>query len=304
MTVDMRNVLIVFHTGEPSAVESTINVCRNLLQQGVRPVLSDGERSRVLEEASELTELALLGQDVSVAELECAVSIGGDGTFLRTAELVRDGAVPIVGVNLGHVGFLAETEREGIAATVDQILHKKYEIERRLALDVTVFDGNKSVFQTWALNEATVEKALRERLIEVVLEVDNRPLSSFGCDGVVFSTPTGSTAYAFSAGGPVVWPSVDAMLIVPLSAHALFARPLVVGPESTIAVEILERSGGNGVLCCDGRRTFPLEVGARVVISRSDVPVLLARLHDTSFTDRLVTKFDLPVTGWRGPARS
>jgi len=158
------------------------------------------------------------------------------------------------------------------------------------------------VYETWALNEATVEKASRERMLEVVIEVDGRPLSSFGCDGVVMSTPTGSTAYAFSAGGPIVWPSLDAMLLVPLSPHALFGRPLVVGPESVFAVEVLQRTQGTGVLWCDGRRSTDLPPGARVIVRRSPVPVRLARLHQGPFTDRLVGKFNLPTNGWRGPA--
>ena len=207
----------------------------------------------------------------------------------------------MLGVNLGHVGFLAETEPEGISDTVRHVLAKEYEVEERSTLSVSVHVGSKMVFESWALNEVTVEKASRERMLEVVIEVDHRPLSSFGCDGVVMSTPTGSTAYSFSAGGPIVWPDVKAMVVVPLSAHALFARPLVISPESTVAVEILERRSGHGVLWCDGRRTRNLPPGARVVVGQSDTPVLLAQLHKHVFTDRLVTKFDLPVTGWRGP---
>lgn len=207
----------------------------------------------------------------------------------------------MLGVNTGHVGFMAETERDSIAQTVARVLAKDFVIEERSTLSVRVKVGAEVVFETWALNEAAVEKASRERMIEVMIEVDRRPLSSFGCDGVVMSTPTGSTAYAFSAGGPVVWPGVDAMVLVPMSAHALFARPLVVGPESVFAVEILERGNGHGVLWCDGRRTRKLPPGARVVVKKSDIPVLLARLHEQPFTDRLVQKFDLPVTGWRGP---
>jgi NAD+ kinase len=158
------------------------------------------------------------------------------------------------------------------------------------------------VHTDWALNEVTVEKAARERMLEVVIEVDGRPLSSFGCDGVVVATPTGSTAYAFSAGGPIVWPGLDAILCVPVAAHALFARPVVVQPESVVAVELLRRNGAKGVLWCDGRRSVELEGGARVEIVRSPAPVRLARLHRIGFTDRLVRKFDLPVVGWRGPA--
>lgn len=132
------------------------------------------------------------------------------------------------------------------------------------------------------------------------MEVDGRPLSSFGCDGIVMATPTGSTAYNFSAGGPVIWPTVEAIAVVPLSAHALFARPLVVSPDATVAVEVLERTSGSGILWCDGRRSHELPPGARVVVRRSSRPVRLARLHPAAFTERLVRKFRLPVTGWRG----
>ena len=165
--------------------------------------------------------------------------LGGDGTILRSAELVRGSAAPLLGINLGHVGFLAESERDDLAETVHRALDGEYEVEERMTLAVRVKVDSEVVYETWALNEATVEKASRERMLEVVIEVDGRPLSTFGCDGVVMSTPTGSTAYAFSAGGPVVWPSLDALLLVPLSPHALFGRALVVGPESVLAVEVL-----------------------------------------------------------------
>jgi NAD+ kinase len=167
---------------------------------------------------------------------------------------------------------------------------------------VTVYKGKQVVSTTWALNEASVEKAARERMLELVVEIDGRPLSRWGCDGVVCATPTGSTAYNFSAGGPVVWPGVEALLLVPLSAHALFARPMVVAPTSVLAVEVLERNEGFGVLWCDGRRTVDLPPGARIEVRRGRRPVRLARLHQAPFTDRLVAKFGLSVEGWRGAA--
>ena len=169
-----------------------------------------------------------------------------------------------------------------------------------MTLDVRVLEGGVEVWRDWALNDASVEKASRDRMIELVAEVDGRPLSRWGCDGVVFATPTGSTAYAFSAGGPIVWPEVDALLLVPISAHALFARPLVTSPRSVLAVEVLSENEGAGVLWCDGRRSVPLPAGARIEARRGEHPVLLARLHSAPFTDRLVAKFDLPVLGWRG----
>src|ERR1700677_561164 len=240
---------------------------------------------------------------------ECAeliIVLGGDGSLLRAAELSRPAGVPLIGVNLGHVGFLAEAEPDGLADTVDRLVARQYVVEERMTIDVAVLSNGALIASTWALNEATVEKAARERMVEVITEVDGRPLSRFGCDGVVCSTPTGSTAYAFSAGGPVVWPEVEALLMVPISAHALFAPPMVVSPESVLAVELIaghETSGA--VLWCDGRRKVDLPPGARVEVRRGVLPVLLARLETPvagggRFTDRLVAKFGLPVAGWRG----
>src|SRR5699024_2698827 len=183
---------------------------------------------------------------------------------------------------------------------VTAIVTKDYLVEERMAIDVKVLVGKHLVAHTWALNEGSVEKSNRERMLAVVLGVDNRSTYSFGCHAVQMATPTGSTAYAFSGGGPIVWPEVQAMLMVPLSAHALFARPLVVSPESVISVDVLQRSNENGVLWCDGRRTVDLPFGARIEVTRSDRPVKLARLALTPFSERLVRKFDLPTEGWRG----
>jgi NAD+ kinase len=297
---DERHILVIAHTGRTDSLEAGIQVCRQLSDAGLTPVISADEVADMMGAAPDL-KVVVLGEDVASHELELVIVLGGDGTILRAAEIARGCDAPLLGVNLGHVGFLAEAEREDLPATVARALARDYDIEERMTISVRVKVDEQVVHESWALNEASVEKASRERSLEVVVEVDGRPLSTFGCDGVVMSTPTGSTAYSFSAGGPVVWPSVDALLMVPLSAHALFARPLVVGPDSSLAVELLERSVGAGVLWCDGRRTFDLPSGARVVVRRSPVPVRLARLNPRPFTDRLVNKFRLPVTGWRGP---
>jgi NAD+ kinase len=296
-----RSILVVSHTGRDESLSAAAQVCRKLLADGVDAVATRDERRDLIAHDPSLSGIRVLGDDVAINTLEIAIVLGGDGTILRAAELLRGCSAPILGVNLGHVGFLAESERDGLAETVERALSRDYLVEERMTLEVRVKVGDRVAYETWALNEATVEKASRERMLEVVVEVDRRPVSSFGCDGVVMSTPTGSTAYSFSAGGPIVWPELDAMLLVPLSAHALFARPLVVGPDSVFAVEVLDRTQGTGVLWCDGRRTWDLPPGARVVVRRSTLPVRLARLHQGPFTDRLVNKFQLPVAGWRGP---
>jgi NAD+ kinase len=300
-----RRVLLVAHTRRDEALEATVDAVSTLVSRGIEPIMTSAEKAEVETYAKNrgvaLPAIGILGVDAHVWDVEITVVLGGDGTILKAAEIVREANVPLLGINLGHVGFLAESERDGLNEAVERIVNKDYSVIERMTLEVSVVVGGAVAFRTWALNEATVEKSAAEKMIEVVIEVDQRPLTSFGCDGVVLSTPTGSTAYAFSAGGPVVWPSVEALLLVPLNAHALFSRPLVVGPNSMLAVEVLQRSSGHGELWCDGRRTQPLPPGARVEIKQSEHPVKLARFREGAFTDRLVGKFALPVTGWRGP---
>ncbi|WP_298943053.1 NAD kinase [uncultured Microbacterium sp.] len=301
MTTQQRNILVVAHARREETIAAALRVIRALTAAGARPVVP-GDDPEIIAALAQDPPLVSLGVDIDVADVEIAIVLGGDGTILRAAELVRDGTAPILGINMGHVGFLAEIEADVIDDAIQRVIDRDYEVEERMALSVRVKDAPGAViYETWALNEATVEKAARERMMEVVIEIDGRPLSSFGCDGVVIATPTGSTAYNFSAGGPVIWPTVEAIAVVPLSAHALFARPLVVGPEASVAIEVLARTDGTGILWCDGRRSHDLPPGARVVVRRSRRSVRLARLHPASFTDRLVRKFQLPVTGWRGP---
>lgn len=296
-----RRILLVAHPRRVDAQQFAGVVADQLHAAGLQVAL--------LPDAAEATILGGSPNIVTVdpadpargCELVCV--LGGDGAILRGAALSRGTEAPLLGINLGHVGFLAEAEREKLVETVEQIVARDYVVEERMTLEVTATHDGRVIARSWALNEVTVEKAARERMLEVTLEIDGRPLSTCGCDGVVMATPTGSTAYAFSAGGPVMWPDVEAMLVVPISAHALFARPLVVGPGSALAVELVAGADGSAVMWCDGSRTVDLPAGARVDVRKGEMPVRLARLSSWPFADRLVAKFDLSVTGWRGASR-
>jgi len=224
--------------------------------------------------------------------------IGGDGTMLRAAELGRDSGAAILGVNLGHVGFLAEAEEEDLQFVIDAIAGGQWSVEERLALDVIVVQNLNVVDRTWALNEISLEKHDREKMISVLAHVDDHPLSRWGCDGVICATPTGSTAYAFSAGGPIVWPEVSALLLLPISAHSLFARPSVIAPTSVIRLELSPEA--DAVMWADGRRMIAVAAGSSLEVRAHEQPVRFARLVTSPFTDRLVAKFQLPVDGWRG----
>lgn len=272
-----RRVMVLSHPHRAEAHDAARLVAAELAGHGIEPI-----------------------EELDGGDLELVIVLGGDGTILRTAELTRGRDTPLVGINLGHVGFLAEYEAEQVTDVVRRVAQRDYSVEERMTLDVTVQHPDGSVHAGWALNEVSVEKAQREKMIEVALGIDGRALSTFGCDGVVLATPTGSTAYAFSAGGPVVWPDVEALLMVPVSAHALFARPLVVGPQSRMSVEILGRSLSPATVWCDGRRTLDAPPGSHIDAVRGAESVRLARFKTAPFTSRLVTKFNLPVQGWRG----
>jgi NAD+ kinase len=290
-----RDVLLVAHTLRENAVAVARELSERLRDAGVTVRVLDGEA-----DVLDCQGAVAVPSDGHAAEgCELVVALGGDGTLLRAAELTRQEGTPLLGVNLGHVGFLAEAEPVDLDVTTANILSGEYDVDERLTIDVSVIRSGEVIIRDWALNDASIEKAAREHLINLVLEIDGRPLSHWGCDGIVCATPTGSTAYAFSAGGPVVWPSVQALLVVPLSAHALFARPLVVSPASTVAIEITDTESA-AIMFCDGRRTHDVQPRDRIEVVRSEVPVRLVRFRDAPFTDRLVEKFQLPVQGWSG----
>ena len=238
-------------------------------------------------------------QKVAVEDLpeaEIVIVLGGDGTILRGAEISSPRGIPLLGVNLGHVGFMAEVEKLSFDAVAASVIAKSYTIDPRMLLSYSVDRKGSEITSGWALNEVTIART-ESTMVELLVQVDHRPLSRWGCDGLIAATPTGSTAYAFSAGGPILWPNLDAVVLLPISAHALFARPMVISPQSEIVVEI---ESAKATLSADALREFSLAEGDRVHITGGSTDVLLAHAKQTLFTDRLVAKFKLPVEGWRG----
>ncbi|KGI68267.1 NAD kinase [Mycolicibacterium rufum] len=306
MTLE-RTILLVVHTGREEATDVARRVEKVLSDNGIalRVLSAEAVDRGPLHLAPD--DMRALGVEIEVVDAdqraaegcELVLVLGGDGTFLRAAELARNVEIPVLGVNLGKIGFLAEAEADSIDSVLEHIIRRDYRVEQRMTLDVAVWAGGELLDRGWALNEASLEKGPRLGVLGVVLEVDGRPVSSFGCDGVLVSTPTGSTAYAFSAGGPVLWPDLEAIIVVPNNAHALFARPMVTSPHALIAIEI-EASGHDALVFCDGRREMVLPAGGRLEVTRCGTPLKWVRLDSAPFADRLVRKFRLPVTGWRG----
>lgn len=275
----IHTVRIIHHPSRSNAQEAAQSAAQALNEHGIF-VLRD-ER----ETTGETPDLIL--------------AFGGDGTILAAAEDARRFNAPLLGVNLGHMGFLAEVSAEGITKVVDQIAQDAYRIDTRAALDVTVTFPDGTNYSDWALNEATLIHTNVAHPVQLALVVDGQDVSTYGADGMVLATPTGSTAYSFSAGGPVVWPDAEAMIIAPLAAHGLFTRPLVVGPESVIDLVVLESDWEDPEMWCDGRRHITVPEGSTLRAQVSSQPIRLLRLDDTPFATRLVHKFNLPVRGWR-----
>jgi NAD+ kinase len=280
-----RNLLIVCNPSRKDALAAAVQLQGSLANTFDIFTISDIEISGI--KKVKISDLP---------EIEVGIVLGGDGTTLRAAEVAHLSQVPLLGVNLGHVGFLSEVEESNIADVISAVLEKSYVIDPRITLKYEVSRDGKIVDSGWALNEVTVERE-KTTMVELFLEIDNRPISRWGCDGLICSTPTGSTAYAFSAGGPILWPEVDALVVLPISAHALFSRPLVISPTSKIVVGI---ESAQALLSADALRKFPLIAKDKVFVTKNDGIIKLAHLKNTSFSDRLVAKFKLPVEGWRG----
>jgi NAD+ kinase len=302
-----RQVLLVVHTGRDEATETARRVEKVLSANGIGLRVLAAEQVEHQPFPSSASVVNTIGSEIQVVDAderaaegcEMVLVLGGDGTFLRAAELARNVEIPVLGVNLGRIGFLAEAEAAAIDTVLDQVITRNYSVENRMTLDIVVRVDGQIKQRGWALNEASLEKGPRLGVLGVVLEVDGRPVSAFGCDGVLVSTPTGSTAYAFSAGGPILWPDLESILVVPNNAHALFARPMVTSPDASIAIEV-EATGYDAMVFCDGRRQMEVPAGGRLEVTRCGTPLKWIRLDSAPFTDRLVRKFQLPVAGWRG----
>ena len=281
-----RHAIFVINPSRTAALSAARDISQILLKEGFT--------------LSTPSEVSILGisqvNSDSLATAEVVVVLGGDGTILRGSEIARGQSIPILGINLGHVGFLAEVEKLSLVEIAASIVAKGFVTENRMVLKYSVVRDGAVISTGWALNEVTVERD-GTTMVELFVQIDNRPLSRWGCDGLICSTPTGSTAYAFSAGGPVLWPEIDALVLLPISAHALFARPMVVSPASEIVVEI-ESTGA--LLSGDSLRKLALKAGDQVHITKDTSVIKLAHIKPTLFTDRLVAKFKLPIEGWRG----
>jgi NAD+ kinase len=246
---------------------------------------------------AQVVDIQSLGLDVDlctesdIASAELVLSIGGDGTMLRSVTMLNGAAVPVLGINMGLLGYLAEVEPENLVSSLERFFAGDYEIEKRLVIDVDVVKNDGSTTQWRALNEASFEKERTGQTVRLAVSIDGARFTTFQADGLLVATPTGSTAYSLSARGPVVSPTLEAMLLTPLAPHMLFDRSLVLGPTETIRIDV---DGSRSVgLAIDGQEVASLEGGESVTCSASDRPALFVRMQPQRFHQILKAKFGL-----------
>jgi len=276
----VRAVGFVVHPARPAALEAAASLSGQLEQRGILTSRLGGAQAEDEARADEFGR-----------GLDLVVSVGGDGTFLRAAHVASRVDVPVLGVKVGRMGFLTEVEPEGAASVLEGMVEGSARIEERLAVQAEL--EGVGVEPQWALNEVIVEKSARHRLIRLAVIVDDTYVTTFSADGVIVATPTGSTAYSFSAGGPIVSPWVPCVIVTPVAAHMVFDRSLVLAADQRVVLEVVGEEPG--LLSADGRASLELPVGARVRIGRAPTPARFVRPDDAPPFHALVReKFDLP----------
>ena len=277
---------LVVHGGRPEAVATAGRIAEQLASMGVTVagVKDDGWSNATVDWRPPES----FGDGLGVV-----VALGGDGTLLRAAYLARDRGLPLLGVNLGRLGFLSEVEAGQVDDAMQRLVTGDFEVENRMTLAVSVHDAEGQLVGTsWALNDASVERTIPQRLIVFEVRVNQTVLANVPADAIILATPTGSTAYAFSAGGPIMSPLVDAILLTPVAPHSLFDRTIVVDPNESLVVRPVA-GHSTCVVSCDGRESIPVPPGGSVHVSRGEVPVRMARLTSFDFYQRVRDKFHL-----------
>lgn len=231
----------------------------------------------------------------AASELDFLVTLGGDGTMLRAARVVAGLNVPVLGVNLGRLGFLTCCSVDEMEWALERMSQGDYEAQERMTLLVRAMGAGNAVKDRWvAVNDVVIHKGGFARVVRLRVRVDNEHISSFAADGLVVSTPTGSTAYSLSAGGPIVLPSLDSITMTPISAHSLTLRPIVIAPSMRIEIEAEDGTEAEELLVTvDGQVGTTLLEQERLVVERSEAPVIFVRFQGSTFFDRLRRKL-----GW------
>jgi NAD+ kinase len=278
-----QSVGIVAKPHSPGSGAIVRRLASLLARRGIR-YLVDTETAKILREKGRARSLPALASSVDLV-----LVLGGDGTLLGVARNMPPRPVPILGVNLGSLGFLTETTQEEVEAILAEVLEGRFEVEDRMMLQASMLRGRKTVSSHRLLNDVVISKSALARILEMNVKIDRRFVATYHADGLILSTPTGSTAYSLSAGGPIVLPSVSAFCITPICPHALTNRPLVV-PDS-VGIEVALRTGAEDVYCTmDGQVGLPMKAGDRLRVRRSGATLPLVISRERNYFDVLRRK--------------
>lgn len=281
----MRRAGLVLNADRPEACEVGRWLAAALAARGVAVEALPADAGRLGEPVAPAPERFPAGVDLVFV-------LGGDGTLLRAAELAYRAGVPLLGVNLGRLGFLASLERGELEEALDRIVADGVAVDERMVIEGEVVVAGSSE-PLWAMNDAIIQKVAIGRAIKLAASVDGEPFISVSADGLIVATPTGSTAYSFSAGGPVVSPRLDCLIVTPVAPHGLFDRSLIVSPAETVVVEVLP-DPDVASLSLDGRKAIELVPGSQVRLRAGARRVKLARATARPFWGLVRDKFGLP----------
>jgi len=284
---------LVVHAGRDASVAAAADAARTLRTLDVE-VVTANEGIREQDEVGSLETIATpIAPDAFAKDLDLAISFGGDGTFLRAAHLCRDVGVPVLGVNLGRLGFLAEVELDDLGPALRAVAEHDFDVEDRGTLEMVAYapDGT-AVQESWALNEVSIEKTVRQRLLLMDVHVDGTLFAKVPADALILATATGSTAYALSAGGPILSPRIEGTLVVPVAPHSLFDRTVVASPDEEVRVDLVGEQAP-AVVSCDGRDPVMVDPGGWITVAGVGRPVRLARVGLLDFYGLVRRKFGL-----------
>jgi len=277
----MNHIGILSNPNQEGIAQSVLHLAKRLIERGASVLISND-----LQAICKLNGVQFCSKEDLAAKADLLVAMGGDGTILRAAAVVQDYDTPILGVNLGRLGFLAGAEPGELEEGLDRLLVGDYTVESRMALMADV-QGQR----VFALNEVVVERAVAARMVQVKTWIGDAAVSSFWGNGLILATPTGSTSYSLSSGGPIVHPDMDALILTPISPHSLTLRPLVVPGDQTVTVQV-SAVHSDIVLSTDGRTVAQMKPEEQVLIKKALHPVRLINLQGLSFYDVLRRKLD------------
>ncbi len=275
----MKKIALITNLTRDKDLEHTRNVAKSLCEFG----------AQIFSNIKEIENTTYAEIEDAFKNADMAVVLGGDGTLIRASKYAIKYDVPILGYNIGNLGFLVELEK-GEKDELSKIFTDEYEIENRIMLHVSVSRNGEEIFKSTALNDVAVSRGVISKMTHLKLSVDNKYVSDYYADGIVIATPTGSTAYSLSAGGPVVAPNLDVMIITPICAHTVTSRPMVISDKSTVDISVDIYHSEDVVVMCDGERGIELKSGDVVAVTKEERCAKLIRFGKRSFFDVLHQK--------------